>query len=142
VTVGFIGFGEAGSTIAGGLAEAGVDRIFAFDIAVDDGRLGPTIRQRAARTGAILVESPAALAQACDILISTVTSSSALDAATAIAPFLDRRHQLNLRSHFGPDGPRTAADVAAVVARLTGQPAKPTLRGMSGSEGWPEGSTA
>ena len=30
MTVGFIGFGEAGSTIAGGLGEAGVDRIFAF----------------------------------------------------------------------------------------------------------------
>ena len=315
MTVGFIGFGEAGSTIAGGLAEAGVDRIFAFDIAVDDGRLGPTIRQRAARSSAILVESPAALAQACDILISTVTSSSALEAATAIAPFLDQRHlyadlnsvsparkqaidravrntgarfvevavmapvlpyghrvpmliggpsaalfaeqmvplgmrcdvlaapvgaaaavkmcrsivvkglealmcecmlgaspyeaathvfaslnesfpgldwqkladymigrvvvhgerraremeevadtlraigvepimadatarrqdwsaELNLRAHFGPDGPRTAADVAAVVARLTGQPANTKLRDMSGSEGWPEGSTA
>ena len=72
--VGFIGFGEAGSTIAGGLAEAGVDRIFAFDIAAE--------------------------------------------------------------------GPRTAAEVAAVVARLTGQLAEPKLRGMSGSGGWPESSTA
>jgi len=27
---------------------------------------------------------------------------------------------LNLRAHFGPDGPRTAADVAVVVARLAG----------------------
>jgi 3-hydroxyisobutyrate dehydrogenase-like beta-hydroxyacid dehydrogenase len=54
VTVGFIGFGEAGSTIAGGLAEAGVDRIFAFDIAADAGERGATIQQRAARTGTIL----------------------------------------------------------------------------------------
>jgi 3-hydroxyisobutyrate dehydrogenase-like beta-hydroxyacid dehydrogenase len=315
VNVGFIGFGEAGSTIAGGLAAAGIDRIVAFDIAAGDTERGPTIRERAVRTGTILVQSPAALARESDILFSTVTSSSALDAATDIAPFLEPRHlyadlnsvspsrkqtidrairdtgarfvevavmapvlpyghrvpmliggsaaalfaermlpfgmrcevlsapvgaaaavkmcrsivvkgleslmcecmlgasryeaaphvfaslnesfpgldwqkladymigrvvvhgerraremeevadtlraigvepimadatarrqdwsaELNLRSHFGPDGPRTAADVAAVVARLTGEPAKPKLRGMSGSEGWPEGSTA
>jgi 3-hydroxyisobutyrate dehydrogenase-like beta-hydroxyacid dehydrogenase len=315
VTVGFIGFGEAGSTIAAGLAEAGVDRIVAFDIAADDSEFGPTIEQRAARAGTILVDSPAALARASEVLFSTVTSSSALEAATAIAPFLESRHlyadlnsvspackhtidrvvrdaggcfvevavmapvlpyghrvpmlvggpnaalfaermarfgmrcevlsaavgtaaavkmcrsivvkglealmcecmlgasryeagphvfaslnesfpgidwqkladymigrvvvhgerraremeevadtlraigvepimaeatarrqdwsaELKLRSHFGPEGPRTAAEVAAVVARLTGLPAKPKLRGMSGSDGWPESSTA
>jgi 3-hydroxyisobutyrate dehydrogenase-like beta-hydroxyacid dehydrogenase len=92
VTVGFIGFGEAGSTIAGGLAEAGVDRIFAFDIAADDAEFGSTIQQRAVHTGTILVDSPAALAYSSEILFSTVTSSSALEAATAIAPFLESRH--------------------------------------------------
>jgi 3-hydroxyisobutyrate dehydrogenase-like beta-hydroxyacid dehydrogenase len=92
VSVGFIGFGEAGSTIAGGLAEAGADRIFAFDIAADDSELGPRIQQRASSTGTTLVESPAALARASEILFSTVTSSSALEAATAIAPFLESRH--------------------------------------------------
>jgi len=92
VTVGFIGFGEAGSAIAGGLAEAGVDRLFAFDIAADDATFGPAIRQRAARTGTNVVESPAALARASEILFSTVTSSSAHEAATAIAPFLEARH--------------------------------------------------
>jgi 3-hydroxyisobutyrate dehydrogenase-like beta-hydroxyacid dehydrogenase len=92
VTVGFIGYGEAGSTIAGGLAESGVDRIFAFDIAAGHAEVGPRIQQRAARTGTILLESPAALAQASEILFSTVTSSSALEAATAIAPFLQSSH--------------------------------------------------
>jgi len=92
VSVGFIGFGEAGSTIAGGLAEAGADRIFAFDIAADDSELGPRIQQRASSTGTTLVESSAALARASEILLSTVTSSSALEAATAIVPFLESRH--------------------------------------------------
>ena len=92
MTVGFIGFGEAGSTIAGGLAESGVDRIFAYDIAALDAEAGPRIQQRAARTGTILLESPAALARATEILFSTVTSSSALDAATAITPFLQSPH--------------------------------------------------
>ena len=92
MSVGFIGFGEAGSTIAGGLAEAGADRIFAFDIAADDSELGPRIQQRVSSTGTTLVESPAALARASEILLSTVTSSSALEAATAIVPFLESRH--------------------------------------------------
>ena len=92
MSVGFIGFGEAGSTIAGGLAEAGADRIFAFDIAADDSELGPRIQQRASSTGTTLVESSAALARASEILLSTVTSSSALEAATAIVPFLESRH--------------------------------------------------
>jgi len=92
VIVGFIGFGEAGSTIAGGLAAAGVERIFTFDIAADDPRLGPTIRERARRTGTTIVESPPALARACEVLFSTVTSSAALAAANESAAFLERRH--------------------------------------------------
>ena len=90
--VGFIGFGEAGSTIGGGLAAAGVERIFTYDIAADDPRLGPAIRERARRARATVVPTPADLARASDVLFSTVTSSSALDAATAHAAFLEPRH--------------------------------------------------
>jgi 3-hydroxyisobutyrate dehydrogenase-like beta-hydroxyacid dehydrogenase len=47
VTIGFIGFGEAGSTIASGLRSAGVQRIVTFDIAAHDPRLGPAIQESA-----------------------------------------------------------------------------------------------
>jgi 3-hydroxyisobutyrate dehydrogenase-like beta-hydroxyacid dehydrogenase len=40
--IGFIGFGEAGSTIAGGLRSAGIDRLFAYDINADSPRLRPS----------------------------------------------------------------------------------------------------
>jgi 3-hydroxyisobutyrate dehydrogenase-like beta-hydroxyacid dehydrogenase len=92
VTVGFIGFGEAGSTIASGLRSAGVDRILAFDIAAHDPRLGPTIQERARRSATTLVESSADLARASDLLFSTVTSSSALDAARQTVPYLGPGH--------------------------------------------------
>jgi 3-hydroxyisobutyrate dehydrogenase-like beta-hydroxyacid dehydrogenase len=92
VIFGFIGFGEAGSTIAGGLAAAGVEGIVAFDIAAGDPRLGPLIQERAHRTGTTIVESRAALAEASDLIFSTVTSSSALDAANENAPYLALRH--------------------------------------------------
>jgi 3-hydroxyisobutyrate dehydrogenase-like beta-hydroxyacid dehydrogenase len=59
--IGFIGFGEAGSLIAGGLRSEGLDRLFAFDIR--------DIQDRAASSGTRVVDSPAALAEASDILI-------------------------------------------------------------------------
>ncbi|HEX4998488.1 MAG TPA: DUF1932 domain-containing protein [Terriglobia bacterium] len=91
-TVGFIGFGEAGSHIASGLRSAGVDRLFAFDIQADSREFGPRIHARAEASQTVFASSPAALAESSAILFSTVTASAALDAARAIAPFLGGRH--------------------------------------------------
>jgi 3-hydroxyisobutyrate dehydrogenase-like beta-hydroxyacid dehydrogenase len=82
--IGFIGFGEAGSLIARGLRSEGLDRLFTFDVR--------NVQDRASSNGARAVQSPAALAEASDILISAVTASSALDAARQITPFLDSHH--------------------------------------------------
>jgi len=90
--VGFIGFGEAGSTIARGLRAAGVGQLFAYDINTEDSALGPVIHARARDAGTALVASPAELAQSSAILLSTVTSSSALDAARQNAPGLSNGH--------------------------------------------------
>ena len=90
--IGFIGFGEAGFTIANGLRDAGVDRISAYDIATQSPDRGPLIRERARLGGTTLVASSAELAAAADILFSTVTSSSSLEAAHQTRPFLQPRH--------------------------------------------------
>ena len=90
--IGFIGFGEAGFTIGNGLKSAGVERVFAYDIASDSADRGPLIRQRAQQAGVTLVSDSAQLAAACDLLFSTVTSSSALEAARQTMPFLEARH--------------------------------------------------
>jgi len=65
VRIGFIGFGEAGSTIAGGLRSAGVEGLFAFDINAHDARFrtaGPLIQRRAVEGGTTLGDSSQALA--------------------------------------------------------------------------------
>jgi len=80
VRIGFIGFGEAGSTIAGGLRSAGVGQLAAFDIHAHTTPLGALIQQRARQTGTMLVDSSAALTRDSDIIFSIVTSSAALDA--------------------------------------------------------------
>jgi 3-hydroxyisobutyrate dehydrogenase-like beta-hydroxyacid dehydrogenase len=89
--VGFIGFGEAGSTIAGGLRGAGIDRLVAFDINARTPVLGPNIQARASDSRTMLAGSSEELVRAADILLSTVTSSSAFDAARQTAPFLQPR---------------------------------------------------
>jgi 3-hydroxyisobutyrate dehydrogenase-like beta-hydroxyacid dehydrogenase len=88
LTVGFIGFGEAGSTIARGLRSAGVEHIFAYDVKAGD----PLIQQHARETQTTLVDSSSDLAEAATILFSAVTSSSALDAAREAVAYLKPQH--------------------------------------------------
>lgn len=83
-TIGFLGFGEAGSLIANGLRSEGLDCLFTFDLR--------DVQDRATSIGVKVVESPAVLAAASELLISAVTASSALDAAKGISPFLEGRH--------------------------------------------------
>lgn len=86
LTIGFVGFGEAGSNIAKGLKSAGLTQIFAFDINPDKVRYG------AEETGTPLVESNRVLAESAEILFSTVTCARAKEAAEQTAPFLKPHH--------------------------------------------------
>jgi len=112
-TIAFLGFGEAGSTLAAGLRSAGVTRIVAYDINAASPTHGPLIQQRARDTGAELVDDNRALADGADILFSTVTSSSALDAARQTAPFLAARHLYADLNSVSPTLKKAIADVVA-----------------------------
>jgi 3-hydroxyisobutyrate dehydrogenase-like beta-hydroxyacid dehydrogenase len=90
--IGFVGFGEAGFHIAAGLRKAGIEQITAFDINSQTPGLGEKIRQRAAETGTLLVDSNGELAGLSDIVLSVVTSDQALIAAQQTAPGLTSRH--------------------------------------------------
>jgi 3-hydroxyisobutyrate dehydrogenase-like beta-hydroxyacid dehydrogenase len=90
--IGFIGFGEAGFHIAKGLREAGIARISAYDIHTHTPKLGERIQDRARESETQLVESSESLALGSDILFSTVTASSAAEAAGQTAPYLEARH--------------------------------------------------
>jgi 3-hydroxyisobutyrate dehydrogenase-like beta-hydroxyacid dehydrogenase len=90
--IGFIGFGEAGFHIAGGLRGAGIDAITAFDIHTNSPGLGEIIRRRALETGTRLVDSNSELTAASEIVLSTVTANQALAAARQTAPGLGATH--------------------------------------------------
>ena len=115
LSVGFIGFGEAGFTIGNGLRGAGLQRLAAYDIAAGSADRGPQIRERAARSGAMLVGSSQELAASCDVLLSTVTSSSALDAARQTAPYLTPRHVYADLNSVSPTLKRTVGETVAAT---------------------------
>jgi 3-hydroxyisobutyrate dehydrogenase-like beta-hydroxyacid dehydrogenase len=112
--VGFIGFGEAGSTIARGLRAAGIDTLSAFDIKTHTADFGPAIHDRAGDSRTALLESPAAVVHSSDIIFSTVTSSSALDAAAGAARFLESRH---LYADLNSVSPAMKIEIDRVVGR-------------------------
>jgi 3-hydroxyisobutyrate dehydrogenase-like beta-hydroxyacid dehydrogenase len=80
ISIGFVGFGEAGSSIARGLRSAGAGTLYAYDLKPKTSDI------------VTIVSSPRELADAADIIFSAVTSSSALDAAAQNAPFLTPKH--------------------------------------------------
>ncbi len=85
--VGFVGFGEAGFHLAKGLRGAGVTQTFAFDVDWCE-----KVRSRARETGTELLESNAALAEACVVIFSAVTADQAPNAAEQTEAHLGPRH--------------------------------------------------
>ncbi len=92
LTVGFIGFGEAGFHLAQGLRGAGVKRIVAFDIHTNTPGRSEKIQQRADESGVNLLASNELLAENADVILSTVTANKALEAAEQNAPYLLPHH--------------------------------------------------
>lgn len=83
----FIGFGEAGQAIAGGLHDEGLAYIAAWDILFPEPG-GASLKQAAKRTGVVVATSPAEAVRDTDIIISAVTAASSLDAARSVAVHL------------------------------------------------------
>lgn len=107
--IGFVGFGEAGYHLARGLRRAGVTQMRAYDINTHTPKLGERIQSRAAETEVTLVSSSSQLTEASDILLSVVTASSAAEAATQTAPYLQARHYYADLNSVSPETKRAIA---------------------------------
>lgn len=79
--VGFIGFGEAGSSIALGLYEEGIRDIVCYDAMQDHPDFQQEMMKRVAACCGQKVENPAEVCRHADLVISAVPSSAALAAA-------------------------------------------------------------
>ena len=113
VKLGFIGFGEAGSDLAKGLAAAGLADLVAYDIHANGAdRRGETIRERAAEAGVRLVASNGELAAAANVLLSVVTANSAEQAADQNAPHLTGEH---IYADLNSVSPGTKQRIAAII---------------------------
>jgi 3-hydroxyisobutyrate dehydrogenase len=89
-TIGLIGFGEVGSIFARELAAKGVGGVRAFDIAFGDAKSRAAKNLAAAGPAIAGAASHAEAAQGQPIVIAAVTAGSALAAAKAAAPHLDK----------------------------------------------------
>ncbi len=83
----FIGFGEAGQAIAGGLRDTGLETIAAWDI-LFPAAAGMPLKQAGERIGARLAASAEDAVRGSDIIISAVTAASSLEAARSVEPHL------------------------------------------------------
>ena len=112
IRIGFLGFGEAGSTIATGLSGEGVTDLVAYDVAASDPERARAFARRARAAGVALVESPAALAASADVIFSVVVVAVAVAAAKDVAPHLEERH---IYVDMNSASPQVKREVATVV---------------------------
>lgn len=85
--VSFIGFGEAGQAIAGGLRDGGIETIAAWDILFVKPE-GAGLQEAGERMGARLAGSAADAVRGSDLIVSAVTAASSLEAARSVEPHL------------------------------------------------------
>lgn len=111
-TIAFIGFGEAGSALAGGLIAAGASVRATYDILIDDPATAPDLRARARAIGIEASASSADAIAGVDIVFSAVTSKEVLRAAETAAPHL-RQGQVYL--DINSASPAAKREAAAVV---------------------------
>lgn len=105
--LGLIGVGEAGAAIGAGLT-AGGHTVLGYDA------MPAQVATRAAAAGVELVDSPAALAAACDVVICLTNAKTAVRVAAQVAPALGARH---LYADWNSASPEVKRQVAEVVGR-------------------------
>ena len=115
VRLAFIGFGEAGPLIAQGLLQAGAASANAYDILIDEPGRRDAWEAKARAAGATVCARPVEAVAAADIVLSTVTSERALEAAESAAPHL-RQGQLYLDLNSCSPGKKAKAAKAVEAA--------------------------
>ncbi|WP_376795508.1 DUF1932 domain-containing protein [Thermogemmatispora sp.] len=108
--LGFIGFGEAASAIASGLAEEGLGELYAYDIVSTE-----ALAARAGRCGVHLVASLAELAARADLILSLVTAKVALAVAREVAPYLRAD---TIYADLNSCSPAVKAEIGQIIAQL------------------------
>lgn len=81
MTVGFVGFGEAASSIALGLRGEGVERLLCFDAAQNDASFSALVEQRVKDCGGEKLPDAEAVCREADVVISATPSNCAVAAA-------------------------------------------------------------
>jgi 3-hydroxyisobutyrate dehydrogenase-like beta-hydroxyacid dehydrogenase len=109
VSVGFIGFGEAGFEIAKGLRREGVTRMLLYDSVRTD-----LLENRAAEAGVEVTRGLKALAEKSDLILSVVPPGVSVEVSRELLKHLKKgQFYLDLTSSFPEDMKSVAAMVKA-----------------------------
>lgn len=114
ISLGFIGYGEIGSTLGAGLRAQGLERVASYDIGAFEGPYAGLIQSRAQAAGVTLVRSAAELAEQADIIIGVTPGSASVASAQAFASHLTARH---LFIDIASATPKVKLAVAAALAQ-------------------------
>ena len=88
IRIGFIGYGEVGTTFGADLVRNGASRVAAFDLLFADPPRGGALQERARAAGVVPVASAAAAVDGADVVISAVTADVTEAVAMGLAPLL------------------------------------------------------
>jgi len=104
LSVGFIGFGEAGFEMAKGLHSEGTIRLFVYDLKGQDPEKAAWIKKRAQEAGAAYLESAEEVVRKSDVILSLVTPEACITVAREAALHLKPGQiYLDLTSSFPDD---------------------------------------
>ena len=120
LSVGFIGFGEAGFEMAKGLHPEGTIRLFVCDLREQDPKRAAWVKKRAQEAGAAYLESTEEVVRKSDVILSVVTPEACVAVAREAAPHLKPGQiYLDLTSSFPDDMKAIAALVDPTGAKFT-----------------------
>jgi 3-hydroxyisobutyrate dehydrogenase-like beta-hydroxyacid dehydrogenase len=120
LSLGFVGFGEAGFEMAKGLHSEGTIRIFVYDLKGHDPETAVWIKQRAREAGATYLELTEEVVRKADVIFSLVTPEACVAVAREVAPHLKPGQiYLDLTSSFPDDMKVIAALVEPTGAKFT-----------------------
>lgn len=86
MVVGFIGFGEANSSIAAGLHEEGIRDLICYDPMQEDSRFAEKLREKCERAQAEMLSSAAEVGARADVIFMAVPSNFSISAAEGVLP--------------------------------------------------------
>jgi len=88
IRIGFIGYGEVGTTFGADLVRNGASHVAAFDLLFADPARGDALQERARAAGVVPVASAAAAVDGADVVVSAVTADVTEAVAMGLAPLL------------------------------------------------------
>jgi 3-hydroxyisobutyrate dehydrogenase-like beta-hydroxyacid dehydrogenase len=114
-----VGFGEAGPVFAAAFLNAGVPKVSAYDILIDDPRTAERLRAKTEALGVGAAETIGEAVADAEVIVSTVTADQTVVAAGAAAPHLRAgQTYFDLNSTSPKEKARAAALIEANGARF------------------------